>query len=88
MDAGVTKLLLPPDGVYSHNATQALCNCASRSAFVSLTCRFMPSRRGMEVGSAFSDFKDVEAAFEKLKKEQYHPLRVYNSHSAAYYSKK
>ena len=42
----------------------------------------------MEVGSAFSDFKDVEAALEKLKKEQCHPLRVYNSQSAADYNKK
>ena len=45
-------------------------------------------RCGMEVESAFSDFKDVEAALEKLKKEQYHPLRVYNSQSAADYNKK
>ena len=42
----------------------------------------------MEVGSSFSNFKDVEAALEKLKKEQYHPLRVYNSQSAADYNKK
>ena len=41
----------------------------------------------MEVESAFSDFKDVKAALEKLK-EQYHPLRVYNSQSAADYNKK
>ena len=42
----------------------------------------------MEVGSAFRDFKDVEAAFKKLKKEQYYRLRVYNSQSAADYNKK
>ena len=42
----------------------------------------------MEIGAAFIDFKDGEAALEKLKKEQYHPLRVYNSQSAADYNKK
>ena len=42
----------------------------------------------MELGSSFSNFKDIEAALEKLKKEQYHPLRVYNSQSAADYNKK
>ena len=42
----------------------------------------------MEVGTSFNDFKDTEAALEKLKNEQYHPLRVYNSQSAADYNRK
>jgi len=42
----------------------------------------------MVVVSAFSNFKGVQAALERLKKEQYHPLRVYSSQSAADYDKK
>ena len=67
----------PPAGVIPRHADS-----------LSLTCRLAPSRCGMEVESAFSDFKDVEAALDKLKKEQYHPLRAYNSQSAADYNKK
>ena len=55
---------------------------------LSLTCRLAPRRCEMVVGFAFSNFKDVEVALGKLKKEQYHPLRVYNSQSAADYNKK
>ena len=55
---------------------------------LSLTCRLAPRRCEMIVGFAFSDFKDLQVALGKLKKEQYHPLRVYNSQSAADYNKK
>ena len=49
----------------------------------------MPRGRNiMEVGASFENFKQVENALEKLKKEQYHPLQVYNSQSAKDYNKK
>ena len=46
------------------------------------------ARCGMEVGTSFNKFKYTEAALEKLKNEQYHPLRVYNSQSVAEYNRK
>ena len=46
------------------------------------------ARCGMEAGTSFNNFKDTEAALKKLKNEQYHPLRVYNSQSAADYNRK
>lgn len=33
----------------------------------------------LDVGTAFEDFKAVEDCFDKLKKEHYHPLHVFNS---------
>ena len=42
----------------------------------------------MEVGTAYDDFKAVEECLEKLRKEHYHPLRVYNSQTAEDYNKK
>ena len=42
----------------------------------------------MDVGSSYEDFKSVQDALEKLKKENPHPLRVYNSQKAEDYNKK
>ena len=42
----------------------------------------------MVVGTSFNDFKDTEAGLEKLKNEQYHPLRVYNQFAADYSRKR
>ena len=33
----------------------------------------------LDVGTAFEDFEAVEDCFDKLKKEHYHPLHVFNS---------
>ena len=42
----------------------------------------------MNVGASYEEFKDVKDALEKLKKEQHHPLRVYNSQKAEDYNRK
>ena len=47
----------------------------------------MPTTRGMEAGTSFSNFKDAKVALGKLKKEQYH-FRVYSSQSVADYNRK
>lgn len=42
----------------------------------------------MDVGSSYEDILGVQDALEKLKRENHHPLRVYNSQKAEDYNKK
>ena len=42
----------------------------------------------LSVGTCFDDFKDFLCDLERLKKEQNHPFRVYNSEKAEHYNKR
>lgn len=42
----------------------------------------------MSVGSSFSSFKEFKDSFERLKKEGFHPFRVFNSQSGQDYNRK